>query len=273
MPATALGLALAAAFVHALWNLLLSRARDAEAATAVALVVAVLTFAVPAAVFWDADRRVWPYAAGSAALELVYFALLAGAYRRVELSLVYPVARGSAPVLVLLIAVAGLGVSTSWQQAAGVALVAAGIVLVRGFRTGTSLGVALGLAIAVCIAGYTLVDKYGIRHASPVSYLELTMVPTAIVYAAVLVVGKGPDAVRAEASMASVIAGVAMFGAYALVLAALERASAASVAAVRETSVIVATGLAAVFLKERVGWIRMAGAVAVAAGVGLLSLA
>src|SRR2546428_14024989 len=86
VPLTALGLALAAAFVHALWNLLLARARDPEAATAVALVVGVTVFALPAAAFWDVDRRVWPFAAGSAALELVYFALLAAAYRRSELS-------------------------------------------------------------------------------------------------------------------------------------------------------------------------------------------
>ncbi|MFY9579493.1 MAG: EamA family transporter, partial [Gaiellaceae bacterium] len=62
------------------------------------------------------------------------------------------------------------------------------------------------------------------------------------------------------------------FGAYALVLAALARAPAASVAAVRETSVIIAAALAGIFLKERVGWVRMAGAVAVAAGIGLISL-
>jgi multidrug transporter EmrE-like cation transporter len=123
VPLTALALALAAAFVHALWNLLLARARDIEAATAVALVVAVAAFAFPAASFWHADGRVWPYLVGSAAFELVYFALLAAAYRRAEFSVVYPIARGSAPVLVLVVAVAGLHASTSWQQAAGVALV------------------------------------------------------------------------------------------------------------------------------------------------------
>lgn len=273
MPATALALALAAAFVHALWNLLLARARDAEAATAVALVVAVVGFALPAAVFWDVDGRVWPYVGGSAGLELVYFALLAAAYRRAELSLVYPVARGTAPILVLVIAVAGLGVSTSWQQAAGVGLVATGIVLVRGLRAGTGPGVALALAIGCCIAGYTLIDKSGIRYASPVSYLELTMVPPAIAYVAVIAHRKGLGAPRAEASLASAVAGLAMFGAYALVLAALQRAPAASVSAVRETSVIIATALAGVFLKEQVGWVRMAGAGAVAAGIALLSLA
>ncbi|MDQ2982212.1 MAG: EamA family transporter, partial [Actinomycetota bacterium] len=112
MPLTALALALAAAFVHALWNLLLARARDIEAATAVALLVAVAAFAFPAAAFWNVDRRVWPFLVGSAALELVYFALLAAGYRRAEFSVVYPIARGSAPVLVLGVAVAGLHAST-----------------------------------------------------------------------------------------------------------------------------------------------------------------
>jgi uncharacterized membrane protein len=273
VPATALGLALAAAFVHAFWNFLLARARDPEAATAVAVVVAVVAFAPAAAIFWDVEASVWPYALGSAALELAYFALLAAAYRRAELSLVYPVARGSAPVLVLVIGVAALGVSTSWQQAAGVALVAVGIVLVRGLRGETGPGAAFGLVIGACIAGYTLIDNGGIEHASPISYLELTMLLPTIAYAAAVLVGKGPGAIRAEANVSSVLAGLATFVAYALVLAALERASAASVAAVRETSVLVATALAAVFLKERIGWARMAGALAVVAGIALVSAA
>jgi drug/metabolite transporter (DMT)-like permease len=274
VPPTALALALTAAFVHAFWNLLLARARDVEAATAVALVVAVAVFAVPAAAFWHADGRVWPYVAGSAAFELVYFALLAAAYRRAEFSVVYPIARGSAPVLVLVVAVVALRASTPWQQAAGVAFVAAGIVFVRGFRHGAKRsGVAFGLTIGCCIAAYTLIDKHGIRYATPVSYLELTMTPPAIAYAAAVAAGKGLVALRAETNPAAILAGLATFGAYALVLAALARAPAASVAAVRETSVIIATVLAAVFLKERVGWVRMAGAVAVAAGIPLLSLA
>jgi drug/metabolite transporter (DMT)-like permease len=125
---------------------------------------------------------------------------------------------------------------------------------------------------AAASPGYTLIDKYGIRYASAISYLELAMMPPAIAYTAVVARVKGLAALRAETNPAAVVAGLATFGAYALVLAALERAPAASVAAVRETSVIIATALAGIFLKERVGWVRMAGAVAVAAGIGLLSL-
>ena len=273
MPGTALAFALAAAFVHASWNILLARARDPEAATAVALLVAVAAFALPAAAFWHVDGRVWPYVAGSAAFELVYFAVLAAAYRRAEFSVVYPIARGSAPVLVLVVAVTVLRASTSWQQAAGVTLIAGGIVFVRGFQRSMKRGgVAFGLAIGCCIAGYTLIDKYGIRYATPISYLELTMMPPAIAYAVAVARAKGLAALGAETNPGSVVAGLATFGAYALVLAALERAPAASVAAVRETSVIIAAALAGIFLKERVGWVRMAGAVAVAAGIGLLSL-
>src|SRR5436190_8710083 len=273
VPLTALALALAAAFVHALWNLLLAHARDIEAATAVALVVAVVAFAFPAAAFWRVDGRVWPYLVGSAGFELVYFALLATAYRRAEFSVVYPIARGSAPVLVLVVAVAVLRASTSWQQAAGVALVAGGIVFVRGFQRGLKRGgVAFGLTIGCCIAGYTLIDKYGIRYASPVSYLELSMVAPSLAYAVAVASRKGLVALRGELNLASAVAGLATFGAYALVLAALKLASAASVAAVRETSVVIAIALAGVFLNERVGWARIVGAVVIAAGIGLVSL-
>ena len=71
MPASAFALALAAAFVHALWNLLLARARDTEAATAVAVVVGVVAFTPAALLTWDADADVWPYVIGSSSFEAI----------------------------------------------------------------------------------------------------------------------------------------------------------------------------------------------------------
>jgi drug/metabolite transporter (DMT)-like permease len=273
VPATALGLALAAACVHALWNVLLARARDPEAATAVALLVAILAFAPVTAAVWDVRAAVWPFLLGSGAFELAYFALLAAAYRRVALSVVYPLARGTAPVLVLVIGVAALGKGTSWGQAAGVCLVAGGVLLVRGIgRFANAGGVAFGLAIACCIAAYTLIDKHGVRHAGPIPYLELSMIGPSLVYAGGIARIKGRAALRAELRPANIVAGLATFTAYALVLAALQRASAASVAAVRETSVVLTAVLAGAVLRERVGPGRLAGAALVAGGVALLSL-
>ena len=101
MPLSALLLALAAAFVHALWNLLLARARDPEAATAVALVVAVVAFAPVSVFVWGLEREVWPYLVVTSCLQLLYFSLLITAYRKAEVSVVYPVARGVAPTVVL----------------------------------------------------------------------------------------------------------------------------------------------------------------------------
>jgi drug/metabolite transporter (DMT)-like permease len=273
VPVSALLLALAAACVHALWNLLLARASDVEARTAVALLVALLAFAPVAALTWEWDAAVWPYIATTSALQLSYFLLLTAAYRGHEFSVVYPVARGSAPVLVLVVGVLFLGTSTSAGQTAAVGIVALGILLVRGLSQRAAPGAVLfGLAIAACIAGYTLIDKDGIRYAGPIPYNEVAMTAPTLVYAASVVARKGLAALRAELNGTSVVAGLATFGAYALVLAALERGPAAPVAAVRETSIVIATGLAALFLRERVGPMRLLGAVVVAGGVALLTL-
>ena len=237
MPVSAFALAIAAAAVHALWNLLIARAVDPEAATAVALCVAVVVFAPVAAAVWDVDREVWPYLVATSIFELAYFALIAAAYRRAHLSVIYPLARGSAPVLVLVLGAVVLDASTAWMQGLGV-----------------------------------LLDKRGIRHATPLVYLELSMIVPALAYGSGIAATKGIAPLRAAATRETFAAGLATFGAYALVLAALQRASAASVAAVRETSVVIAAVLARSMLKEPAGVARLSGAVLVAGGVALVSL-
>jgi drug/metabolite transporter (DMT)-like permease len=273
MPAVAFAFALAAAFLHAAWNLLLARSRDPEAATAVALVASVVVFAPVTALVWKAEASVWPFVVGTSLLQLLYFALLATAYTKAELSVFYPVARGTAPVLVLAVSVVALGAGASAAQAAGVCLVGVGVMLVRGLRGHADFtGTAFGLAIASTIASYTLLDKHGIEHAGPITYLELGMLPPALAYTGVLLARRGRPPLRAAIRPAAVLAGVISFGAYVLVLAALSRASAASVAAVRETSVVVATAAAARYLREPVGVARLLGAATVVAGVALVSL-
>jgi drug/metabolite transporter (DMT)-like permease len=273
MPTAALFLALAAAGLHAFWNLVIARARDAEAATALVLALSVVLYAPVAAVTWNVEASVWPYAVASAALELAYVILLAAAYRRADLSVVYPVARGVAPVLVLVVGVTLLGTGTSPGEVGGVVLVAAGVALVRGLRVEAGPGVPMGFAIACTIAAYTLVDSRGIEHADPFGYLELVMAGPALVYFAGVLAFKGAEPVRAELSFPIVLAAAASLGAYALALAALDLASAASVAAVRETSIVIAVALAAPVLREEVGLRRLAGGVLVAGGVALLAAA
>ena len=132
MSSEALGLALAAAGLHALWNLLLARERDTEATIAVSLVVFIAVLAPLAAATWRVEGAAVPYVLGSGALELAYIVLLAAAYRRFELSLVYPLARGLAPVLALVVVLVVVGASPSAGEIGGVVAVAVGILLVRG---------------------------------------------------------------------------------------------------------------------------------------------
>jgi drug/metabolite transporter (DMT)-like permease len=271
VPREAFALALAAAVLHAGWNVLLGGSEDVEARTAVVLGLSVLLFAPVAAATWSVSWAVAPYVAASAAFECLYFALLVAAYRRRELTVVYPVARGSAPVLVLLGTAVVLGRHVSVAAALGVCLVAVGVVLVRGFARGAE-GILVALAIGCAIAGYTLVDKEGLRHAAALPYLELVLAPVALVAVPLVARRRGTRALRAQLTAATFVAAVASFGAYALVLAALRLAPAPEVAAVRETSVVIAALLAGSFLRERVGIGRLAGAAAVAGGVALIAL-
>jgi drug/metabolite transporter (DMT)-like permease len=275
VPLDALVLALAAAVIHALWNLLTARAGESQVAAGVALAAGGLAFAPVAALTWDVGAEALPYAAASVALELAYLALLATAYQRAPLSVVYPVARGAAPVIVLVVGALALGASPPAGAAAGVLAVGAGVMLVRGRDGGRDArrGTRLGLVVAACIAGYTLVDNAALEHAAPVPYLELVLAPTALLYLAGAAALRGPRAVLAEVRPPAIFAGLGMFGAYALALAGLARAEAAPVAAVRESSVVMATALAAVVLHERVDRRRWAGAVLVVAGVAAIALA
>jgi drug/metabolite transporter (DMT)-like permease len=273
VPLDALALALAAAVVHALWNLLTARAAESQLATGVAIGVGAIAFAPVAALTWRVDlAAVWRYAVASVALEVLYLALLATAYQRAPLSVVYPVARGAAPVVVLAVSVLALGASLPSGAVAGVLAVGGGVLLLRG-TTRDGRGTALGLAIATCIAGYTLVDNAALASASPVPYLELVLAPTAALYLAGALVLRGGRALMAEVRGPTIVAGLGMFGAYALALAALVHAAAAPVAAVRESSVVIATALAAVVLHERVDRRRWLGAVLVVAGVAAIALA
>jgi drug/metabolite transporter (DMT)-like permease len=274
LSAAAAALVLVSAALHAYWNTLVAGARDTHAVTAVALLAAAAVFAPVAAIVWDLDGAAAPFIAASAALELAYFALLATAYARADLTFVYPIARGAAPVLVLAVSVAFLGASLAAGEVAGVLAVAAGVLLVRGVgRPGAGSGPALALGVAACIAGYTLVYDEGLRHAAALPYFEAVLVLTALPYAAAVALTRGPVALREAATPRAFLAGLAMFGAYALALAALEVAEAAPVAALRETSVVMATAAVAVAARERVPSGRLAGAAIVVAGVAAIALA
>jgi drug/metabolite transporter (DMT)-like permease len=220
---------------------------------------------------WHVELEAWPYIALSSALELVYFVLLVAAYERADMSLVYPIARGSAPVIVLALSVGLVGAPTSLAQVIGVALVAVGVFVVRGIRGGASWRhVLLALGVGLSIAAYVVVDKEGVRYADPITYGTLILGIPGIVAVLYVVARGGVGRLRGALDWRSALGGVFSITAYALVLIALTSAPAASVAAVRESSVVIAALLGALVLKENGGPERIVGSVVVLVGVALV---
>ncbi len=281
MPLSAFSLALGAAFLHATWNVLLAGARDSEAATAVATLCGVVLLAPVALLTGDVSDAALPFAGASAALHVGYLALLARAYQGGEVSVVYPVSRGTAPVLVLAFGALFLGEGASALAVAGVIAVSAGVFMVGAGRETRAIREKLvqppgrdllfGLAIALTIAAYTLVDAEGVDHAQAPAYLFLLLAPSSAVYAGALAFGGRGEQMRAELRPRAFLTGACIVGAYGSVLAALRLADAAPVAAVRESSVVIAALLAAVFLHERVDARRLSGALCVVAGVAAIA--
>ncbi len=259
--------------MHAGWNVLLAGSRDTAASTAGVLIFGVALLAVPALLTGGVSSEAVPFIAGSAALELAYFVLLARAYDGGEVSVIYPIARGSAPVVVLVFGAIALSESVSLGATVGVLAIAAGVLLVGfgalRFRFATESArplrdVWFGLAIGAVIASYTLVDSEAVEHADPIAYLALVVAPCALVYPFVA-------RTRPDLSPRTALTAAATFGAFLMVLAAFRLAPAAPVAAVRESSVVIATLFAAVFLHEAVSPRRIAGAVCVVAGVAAIA--
>jgi drug/metabolite transporter (DMT)-like permease len=279
VPLSAFFLALGAAFLHATWNVLLAGARDSEAATAVATLCGVALLAPVAVITGGVSDAALPFAGASAALHVGYLALLARAYQGGEVSVVYPVSRGTAPVLVLVFGAAVLNEAPSTAAVMGVFAVCAGVFLVgagREVRTyrpklfqPPARDLVFGVAIALTIAAYTLVDAEGVDHAQAPAYLFLLLAPSSAVYAGALALRGRP--LRAELRPRAFVTGACIVGAYGSVLAALRLADAAPVAAVRESSVVIAAFLAAVVLHEDVDRRRISGAVCVVAGVAAIA--
>jgi drug/metabolite transporter (DMT)-like permease len=221
----------------------------------------------------------WPFLGTSGVLHLGYKLVLMRSYRLGDLSQVYPLARGIAPLLVAGFAAGFVGERLGPPQLAGIVLVSVGLAsLAFGGKRPTAAerpAIVFALFTGVFIAAYTIVDGLGVRRSG-----------TALGYAAWLFLLNGLPlplyalAARRELLRVAmrpnwgkgVVAGVLSLAAYGLVLWAQTRGALAAVAALRETSVIVAAGIGSLLLGERFGRLRVLAAGLVAAGILLLNL-
>lgn len=270
-----------AGVLHATWNAMAKGAADRWVSFAlIGAGQALLT--LPLLPFLPApDAAAVPYLAASVAVHLVYMGLLLKSYELGDFSQVYPLARGSAPLAVALVAAVFLGERLAWAQFGGVAAVCGGLGVLAfagGLRPGSRRepkAVAAALLTGASIAAYTLLDGVGVREAgSAASYTAwLFAIEGPVTVAALWAIRRGALhrglAVRQAATGLS--GGVIAMAGYGIVLWAQTRGALASVAALRETGVISGAVIGAVFFGEHLGKSRIAAACVVAAGVVLIT--
>lgn len=288
---------LGSALLHALWNALVRSASDKFSST-VWIVCGAAVWALPllTATPLPASES-WPYLLASVLIHGVYFTLVALAYRGTELGVAYPLMRGSAPALTAVLGVLLLGEILNMSAITGVALVCAGVLSmgVAAWRNGSSSNglqspsvqgftIMVALLNAVVIASYTLVDGAGVRIAgNPWSYTLYLFIGTALLMG-LMALARGRWQAKAlnntvqrmsrrEGLRLAAWGGAGTLGAYGLVLWAFAQAPVALVAALRETSIVFALLLGAVFLKERLTRPKLIAVVLIAAGAVCLKLA
>jgi drug/metabolite transporter (DMT)-like permease len=279
MSATAVTLVLLAAVLHATWNLLV-KAGDQDRLLAIAGVSAggaMIAAAVIPAVGLPRPAA-WPYMAGALAFQFAYKRLLAEAYRHGDLSRIYPLVRGLPPLAVAVLGWVVAGEALNPAQIGAVALVAGGVTALVFSSPKSPLDrrvVGTAAATAAAIAGYSLLAGLGARAAgSPHAYVSWLIALDGGIFALYIAATRG-WAVLASAlarPRLSVTGGACAFGAYWLVVWAFTLAPIALVAALRETSVVLAAILGAVLLKEPFGPARIAAALLIAAGLALIRL-
>ncbi len=260
------------AMLHAGWNALVKSSAEKDLDMALQSLCGSL-WAIPviAWVGWP-QAGAWPFIVVSAIIHIAYYVTLVAAYRHGDLSLTYPLMRGSAPLLVALSTHFFFGESLSPIAWAAVAAISAGVVTLglnaRALKAPRA--VAFALVNAVVIACYTVVDGLGVRTAgNAVQYIGGLFLLQGVPFTLLVYYQRGNVLLRYATSRWPVTAAgsLASKASYGIALWAMTRAPVATVAALRETSVLFAVCLGVFFLREAVTLRRVVGAVVIVLGV------
>ncbi len=269
-----------AAACHAGWNATIKRGLDPLATTVLISIGAAIVAAVFVPVVgWPAGAA-WPWCGASVLIHLVYFAALIESYRAGDLGQVYPIARGSAPLMTAIATTAFVGERLGLLGWCGIILLAAGVLLLS-LRGGHDLArldrkaVGFALFTAVTICAYSVVDGVGARLADGANAYSVALFlgigPVMVIYA---LVRRGR---RAMVTMGrdwglGLAGGALQLGSYGIAIWAMTVAPIAIVAALRETSVLFGAAIAVIFLKEPLRPSRIAAALTIVAGLTLIRL-
>ena len=266
-------LVLSAAMAHAVWNAFLKSASDRTPMTSVMMLTELLAALILIPFVEFPTAKVWFALGVSTALHLGYLFFLLWSYRLGDLSQVYPLARGAAPLLATALSVALLDESISATAALGIVVTSASVILLSVGGKFERRAAAVALGTSCWIACYTLVDAKGARMAeSAMQYavwifaLEGAIFPTAAFW----IRGRRLAAEMRPHFKAGIAAGILTMFAYSLILYALTKAPVGPVAAMRETAIVFGALIGMIFLGEPRRPIRLMAACGIAVGIALL---
>jgi drug/metabolite transporter (DMT)-like permease len=267
---------LLAALLHAGWNAVAHAVPDRQVGFFL-LNVAVAAVAIPFLPFTGFPAgAAWPFLVGSVVLHAAYNLLLLRSYQLGDFGQTYPLARGTAPLVVAVVSVTVVGQPLGLREAVGVLTVSAGLlvlVLGRGrFRAGRP-AVAAALLTGLAIASYTVLDGVGVRRADATAGYIAWLFALQGPLIAMLVAGRRRGILRASRPLLlpGLASGVVSLLAYGLVIWAQSQGKLATVASLREVSIVFGALIGATFFRERLGPVRVVGAVIVLTGVVLLA--
>ena len=288
MSGIALAIVLASAFLHAGWNYLLKKSDRKIVFTWWFLLISVVIY-FPAFLYYFPEAPIpakgWACIAATGILHAIYFWFMGGAYQRGDLSLVYPLARGSGPLFIPILAVILLGEKIALLGGIGIMLIIGGVYCVhlcsftiaailepfRALRGGASLwALCTGLAIAL----YSLVDKVGVGLVRPPVYIYLLLLITWLLLTPWILIRERACLVPEWRNHKGTIAVVGFLSGftYLMILFALTMSKVSYVAAVREVSIVLSAYFGITYLGEQHGRQKLLGAVLIALGVIAIGL-
>jgi len=277
MPFLAILLLFISASLHALWNLLLKKSQEKYIAMGWQVILSGIFALIVLLFIGLPPRSMWGFAVISMSLEAVYFILLSNAYSDHDFSLVYPIARGTAPAFLMIWSVLLLHERLTAGGILGIVMIVCGMILIgatsllqnRGSRLHLK-GIAIALAVALIISIYTLIDGTAVKNGPPLPY-ALTMFMLVPVLTTTYNVRRygwkrftsawdGPRIPLITAAILGVVA-------YLFALFAYTFAPVSYSGAIREVSVVIGAFLGWQFLGEKMGGIRLVGAAVIFAGI------
>jgi uncharacterized membrane protein len=288
MSGLALGIVLLAALFHAAWNFLAKNSRNKLAFIWWFLLIATIAYLPMFLYFWrqmTVTPAGWACIVATGILHALYFWFMGGAYERGDLSLVYPLSRGSGPLLVPILAVIFLQERLSATGISGIVLVIVGIYVIhlqsftvdsffeplRAMRGSASIW---ALCTGGTIAGYSLVDKVGVGLVYPPAYIYLMFVISLLLLSPYVIIRQRPT-LKAEWQVNRwpiLVDGFLVLFTYMMILFAFRLSKVSYVVAAREVSIVFSALLGIFWLKEAHAPQKIAGAALIALGVVFIGM-